>query len=693
MTKYPVLFWIVAVWGAWAMKESLYLSVKFKKAEDHITMLTATIAAMQAELNQATLNVRDMQSELELLLHSQTYSGPYGGANQGIFASSATLPPVDLTDTNIRFMQSRNLDSGTHMSPAIHTYGSAYVEGNLVVTGSILALVGDEGDNTYMNLTHFLNVQQASSGAACVTPCINGVRNVLTCDCVCGAGWTGEMCDTGVCAHGGEWIPDTSSTYTDGVCSCVEPWDERTHCNTLNCGLFGKPSLSDTCICDEGWSGPKCDVPVVPPTPTSGSCVEVEDGGNCFGMCVYNATLGDTSCVCRDAQFGDMCEFSCTSPFVDSDRCPWRTNWGYDMPCTYVWQTDTTVCSCGGGFTDNREVLHMTELRCVGNNITACQEVFDRSSHICCSPTGTCVGDYNACASNDNDCCYMLSSYGQSTCMASGCGWCSDGNVCVAADLTPGDCLAPPIYNSDAGTVQSSWLHYVYLCSNSNYSDSELCSSNAAYQQYLLIYNQCYTSITTETRTACLKDARASVNFGMWPWLTWDAPTLAVGPPVEIITTYGGSSYALEIDYKYKARNSVLVGWAEINLQDNNLDRNTLFYLTPAPHPSLSAYYIYANYYGDVYCLMLEKMGLLSRYIIFGSQHASWPASNTNDHVYLYAALVQSATSNGAIHRPISKCTPFRVYDDAIFEADYGYGLSLQGITEFASVVEIDIYL
>lgn len=79
----------------------------------------------------------------------------------------------------------------------------------------------------------------------------------------CSAGYSGQFCDEPVCrpmCHQGACVrPDT--------CHCDIGWTGD-KCDVANCGMpctsHGNCTAPDTCTCERGWQGMTCEMPFAP---------------------------------------------------------------------------------------------------------------------------------------------------------------------------------------------------------------------------------------------------------------------------------------------------------------------------------------------------------------------------------------------------------------------------------------------
>ena len=156
----------------------------------------------------------------------------------------------------------------------------------------------------------------------------------LQCDCE--PGWTGELCDTAVCAD--TCSKEHGTCSEPGTCRCQLGWSGDT-CDTCvaypGC-VNGGCDLPYDCNCAPGWTGLLCDIPEIVefgPGPREGRCQPLE-AWRCFNggtdVCIYNGKvshslfklkfpnmmslqgnrIGDPVCRCPPGHWGTWCEQS-----------------------------------------------------------------------------------------------------------------------------------------------------------------------------------------------------------------------------------------------------------------------------------------------------------------------------------------------------------------------------------------------
>ncbi len=131
-------------------------------------------------------------------------------------------------------------------------------------------------------------------------------------------------CTTDLC-NGGKCVD------TKNMCECPTNFDPTTQCKTClptfypegKCNvkcvdtdcLHGRCGPNGQCICEEEWSGSKCNVKC-PNNCGNGKCTFTKTQ-----MLMENFLENSSSCECNDGFYGDSCSFTCEKPPWNSFRC------------------------------------------------------------------------------------------------------------------------------------------------------------------------------------------------------------------------------------------------------------------------------------------------------------------------------------------------------------------------------------
>ena len=495
--------------GIFILSFILIIITRIKVDEMHDTMIRMhdSVVSMQATIVSQSSLITQLQEQVEALQETS------GNVDMWPYPSTEFYAGLDdpiSFDDGTMFTSHDHLDYGKTLYKAASFIGSVYVSGNLVVDmGSVFVRTAN---GHLQNLSAFIDNFNVMPGDTCadITKCVHGMRNILTCDCMCDVGWTGTQCDAATC-NGYNWDAENQ------VCVCVAPFTADSYCLEIECGVHGSPNPDRTaCTCEEGWSGGSCSTP----EPTT-------ECSQCQGECVDNV------CTCLGAQFGQDCEYECATPEIDTTKCPYRENWALDMPCT----TDGAgeyVCTCGGGYDMYGNSMSISELRC-STNLTDCSSIFSRESPICCAPEIDCEILRNTmCDADDNACCASLAYTSESQCHLAGCSWCSSYEdiedvyitACVARAENATNCSTVEFVEED---VTGDWRTYYYGCNDVNTATSHVpespgiktsaCNSLSAQKRYTDIYQLACGSTYTY---ACLISARDMIYAVAWPELdTW----------------------------------------------------------------------------------------------------------------------------------------------------------------------------
>lgn len=528
------------------------------------------------------------------------------------------------------------LDYGRTMCPAQRVMGSSVVEGALLVDELLLRL----GD-TVVNLTHFVVTQQLQSGAACVNPCAaTGLRNTLTCDCVCLAGWTGADCATRQCLNGG--------TLSSGTCLCPSPYDPATNCATLDCGEHGRVDAATlaSCICEPGFTGTPCVPETEPPTCT---CAH--------GTCVGGA------CICgADGRLGPQCELQCVDPrlsHIQPEQCPVRSNWGEHVDCFDTGAEFACICGHGGFVYESDAMFVVGVLKCdyTDASLVECREQFASERAVCCAPGGRCSQLYRtsaSCAPDDAACCAELTHLGSDYCRRSGCDWCGEYDLCVATDFTFAGCTQA-LPSSGLGD----WTYYSFLT-----TDPALDTSNFAREQTLEAYSACQFAPLTSSCYAAADTALAQL-----PW-----PTLQLGEymgdatAVPFTIAFPQAELVLAME-RFSAGATEVIGVTAASTANGACPANAAPFSGAATQGAVAdttSYFLFVTSLpGTHHCLARPAQLAPSEQLIFFGTTSNLPD----------LALLPTLTQAGVFMDPALICEPFVLTTAAVYTED-GHGLA-----------------
>ena len=140
---------------------------------------------------------------------------------------------------------------------------------------------------------------------------------------------------------------DTAFSITDSTATCTDPGSfqavfdtQPVTCVDTGCGNHGAcPPNSNTCQCQPGWSGARCDV-----SPSGTPCRQDSDcgaGGKCSSV--------SGKCTCPPDQYGQFCELSC-----NTDQDCGGSNRGLCVGTDYLIYTNRNAvmntCQCSNGW-------------------------------------------------------------------------------------------------------------------------------------------------------------------------------------------------------------------------------------------------------------------------------------------------------------------------------------------------------
>lgn len=141
--------------------------------------------------------------------------------------------------------------------------------------------------------------------------------------CRCRPGFTGEACDSFICAGNRDCANDGTCDENTGLCTCKHSSFAGSDCGIANCGYWRGTEESlcsgnghciriseSRCLCNDGYTGKNCSSPL---------CT---NGGECMnnGTCISEGEEAGM-CACPGAYSGPLCE-SCNYPYSERPAGP-----------------------------------------------------------------------------------------------------------------------------------------------------------------------------------------------------------------------------------------------------------------------------------------------------------------------------------------------------------------------------------
>ena len=314
----------------------------------------------------------------------------------------------------------------------------------------------------------------------CSLGCVNGTQSVDCSECLCEAGFSGQLCDLDInecqpnpCLNNGSCL-DRVNNFT---CSCVPFWDGRT-CETCSLGCVNGTQSVDCseCLCEAGFSGQLCDVDIneCQPNPclNNGTCLDRVNNFTCVCVPFWDGRTCETcslacgngtysadcsSCSCNPGYRGDMCEIDideCSpDPCLNNGTCLDRVN-NYTCTCTNEWvgrNCSDCLLECNNGVSSDSCSMCVCESQYTGDS---CDAILDPCESNPCRHEGECVANSTVYE------CLCLSGYIGEDCGV-GVYTCNNSDTCnlgacveAAAPeeiegAPPSYCVCPPSYTGE----------------------------------------------------------------------------------------------------------------------------------------------------------------------------------------------------------------------------------------------------
>lgn len=557
------------------------LSQSLKEAEKHISSLKTDILAIQKQLEQSPPPPPPPEEFTPLF--------PSGNPQLNLAS-----PGVDLSyyTPNISWPLNVSINAGSTVYPALQA------KGTIVAVDLIVDNIFFKTYRGTRNLSDWYAAIDQMNAAVCDPETICAHGSLVFCVCRCETGWSGTLCDHHDCNGLGTW------NTTTGSCLCDDSTrNSSAFCLTPSCpedrGIYS--NVDNKCHCLPGWTGTNCETAFT----------------NCTEQCVRGDCI-DGVCVCDGPAFGKWCQYDCSEPTPNNTLCPYRSNWGVDMPCIAEEETLEKICVCGGGFSLTADETVVHQLRCGSNvSLSECHTRFSDEREFCCLPGSPCGAPTSMC--DTDSCCRSQGNYANETsCLISGCAWCSGSCVLggTSGCLFPGYTAAQFIYDASKSSENTNmWEQTRY----------PVIYDQSAANVYRRLFAPCIYNLYLEIE--CAQQVYRDIQSLAWPSLDTDEDFPAQIPSNIVLQSTDSNLcrdqypvLSLATVPRYFSRN-VSVGW-----QCPGQDGTNGVFLTYA-HGSLESgrthyHVLKATRGGDVFCLVQGPLNATMKYWIFGTVSA-----------------------------------------------------------------------
>lgn len=206
--------------------------------------------------------------------------------------------PTNLTITCVCNTQSDGFGQSTGYYGSRCQYNSCGSHGTWSLTNNNCTC--EDNWNGNYNCTTCSSGYWGSSCTKC-SECIHGTCNTTNGACICNSGYTGSACGQDICFGG---CANGTCINNSTKCRCLPGYYAPNGTGTACTGYVGDvicnkrgyaANFSDTCQCEEGYSGLNCSIQICNPP-----CDYTRY------QCSHNAT-----CICKSGLVGPFCNYTC----------------------------------------------------------------------------------------------------------------------------------------------------------------------------------------------------------------------------------------------------------------------------------------------------------------------------------------------------------------------------------------------